>query len=61
MTTQLRINFRSESLEERCKVQQKNLMKYVMNLCQNEENEMSPKNSLLLWQLDKPGTTDLQH
>ena len=44
MTTQLRISFRSDPLEEMCKVPQKNLMKYVMNLCQNEENERSLKN-----------------
>ena len=39
MTTQLRISFRSDPLEEMCKVLQKNLMKYVMNLFRNEENE----------------------
>ena len=32
-TTQLRINFRSDALEEMCKVLQKKLMKYVTNLC----------------------------
>ena len=35
LATQLRIGFRSDPLEEMCKVLQKNLMKYVMNHCQN--------------------------
>ena len=43
MTTQLWTNFRSDPLEEMCKVLQENLMKYVMNLCRNEENKMSLK------------------
>ena len=29
------------TLKEMCKVLQKNLMKYVMNFCRNEENERS--------------------
>ena len=33
MTTQLRTNFRSDPLEEMCKVLQEHLMKYVLNLC----------------------------
>ena len=33
MTTQLRINFRSDLLGKMCKVLQKNLMKDVINLC----------------------------
>ena len=48
--TQLKTNFWSDPLEEMCKVLQENLMKYVMNLCRNKENKMSPKNSLLHWQ-----------
>ena len=43
MATQLRISFRSDPLEKMCKALQKNLMKYVMNLCRNEENERSLK------------------
>ena len=41
MATQLRINFWSDPLEEMSKVLQKHLMKYVMNLRQNEENRRS--------------------
>ena len=40
MTTQLRINFRSDPLEETCKLLQEHLIKYVMNLYQNEKNKM---------------------
>ena len=43
MATQLRINFQLDPLKEMCKVLQKNLRKYVMNLCRNEENERSLK------------------
>ena len=41
MTAQLRTNFRSDPLEEMCKVLQENLNKYVINLCRNKENKMS--------------------
>ena len=43
MTTQLRTNFQSDPLEEMCKLLQKNLIKYVMNLCRNKENKMTLK------------------
>ena len=47
MTTQLRINFPSDPLEEMRKILQKNLMKYVMNFCRKKENERSLKNFIV--------------
>ena len=43
-----RINFRSDPLEEICKVLQQNLMKFVTNLFRNEENEMSLKKFIVV-------------
>ena len=61
MTTQLIINFRSDPLEEMCKVLQKNLMKYIMNLVKTKKMKSHLKKSLLHWQLDDSGTTDFKH
>ena len=58
MTTQLRINFQSDPLEEMCKLLQEHLIKYVMNLYQNEKIRCCLKNLLLHWQLHKSETTD---